>query len=67
MKLLELWNKYQKSGINGAPIITDEELKILSVKLSEVEEFIKEINPAVLGICLHKDSIDRIIFNRDNF
>lgn len=44
MKLLELYNKYDNSGIDGNPVITMEELEELYGKLKEVGEFVRAVN-----------------------
>lgn len=66
MKLRDLWNKYQKSGIMGGPVITDKELNELLEKLKEHEEFLIDSNPAILGIRMNQQSIESMIWNREH-
>jgi hypothetical protein len=59
MTTLELWNKAQHSGINNAPIISNEELILLREKLFEIEEFVTEVNPFSLGMIMNISGIER--------
>ncbi len=66
MPLVELWYKYQKSGIDGNPIITDKELKDLSNKLDEMMDFFKLPQVINIGLISMKSGIDNVIWARKN-
>jgi len=61
MTLLELWNKYSKSGINGEPMITTKELKELSTKLGEMIEFFDNARVINMGLFSFKTRVDSMI------
>ena len=48
MTLYQLYLKCEKSGIDGNPIISNKELKLLSEKLKEVEEFNRYVNTTTI-------------------
>ncbi len=64
MKLLELWIKYQNSGLGGCPVITDAELIELKERLQETREFIKSANPILYGLDLGIVSVKNMIYAR---
>lgn len=66
MKLLDLHNKLQKSGIDGNPIITDDELKELKSKLEEFREYADAV-PLVSNALSHERwAVTSVLWNREN-
>lgn len=65
MKITELYKKYEKSGINGNPVISDEELKELHEKMLEFHEFLKYNNCAAFGMILNANSVQSMIWARE--
>ena len=59
MTLLQLYNKYQNSGMNGNPVITTQELNIYLAKLEEFLAFFKYGGP--LTIYSEIRSVERMI------
>lgn len=66
MKLNDLYEKYARSGINGAPVITDAELKELSEKLEETAEFLSKQCPGELGVRMFNMGVQQMIDARKN-
>lgn len=65
MTLLELWNKYCKSGINDEPVISTKELKELSTKLGEMVEFFENVRVINIGLFSLKTRVDSMIQYRN--
>lgn len=66
MRLKDLMEKYDNSGLNGNPAITDAELKELEAKLAEMEEFLQYKNPTRFGVILDRNAVQNTIWNRQN-
>lgn len=64
MKTKDLWLKWQNSGINGNPVITDHELEILKDRLYDFYDFFKVYNPIPPALAMNTDSINTILENR---
>jgi hypothetical protein len=59
--LLWLWQRYNKSGFDGEPVITNVELALLRDKMTEVAEFLSSNNPAVWSLRQNVESINHMI------
>ena len=66
MKLLELYKKFDNTGVDNI-VITDAELKQLKEKLEEVGEFLSNVNLFNLKIILTVDSVDRMLEARKRY
>lgn len=64
MTLLELHNKYQQSGINGNPPMSDAELLEYQSKLTEMAEFFCKVNPIFFSLANRIEHIETILFER---
>ena len=64
MKLKDLWEKYQHTGINNHPVISDAELEELAEKLEEFQEFLQSYNPAIMGFIMNRQSVQNMIWCR---
>ena len=64
MNLKELYLKFQNSGRENHPAITNQELSQLSDKLEEVRQLFCVWNPLKSSVSMEIDSVERIISAR---
>lgn len=62
-KLVELQKKFDKSGINGNPVISDAELKILHEGLNDMERFFLDRGDNTIANAMRQEawSVSRMI------
>jgi len=67
-RLAYLQDKFNKSGLNGKPVITDKELAELQASLLDLADYMRYRNDITMVNALRQDAshVERMIWHREN-